>query len=164
MQANLARVYLWGGHPDQALEQAKKAHDLEPGFGIGRLVLGFVYNGKGMYEEAIKLTDAALQTDPGNQHMLLIRGYAYAKSGRRREAETVITKFREIEKSQYVIHGFLAAILGALGDKDQAFVELDKSIEQRDSWIKWIKSDPMFDPLRDDPRFKVILKRMNLSQ
>jgi TolB-like protein/Tfp pilus assembly protein PilF len=164
MQANLARVYLWGGHPDLALEQAKKAHDLEPSFGIGRLVLGFVYNAKAMYQDTIRLSDASLQTDPNNQHMLLIRGYAYAKSGRRREAEEVVRKFREIEKSQYVIHGFIAAILGAMGDKEKAFAELDKGVEQRDSWIKWIKSDPMFDPLHDDPRFKTILKRMNLPE
>ena len=164
MQANLARVYLWGAHPDLALEQAKKAHDLEPSFGIGRLVLGFVYNSKAMYEDTIKLSDPSLQTDPNNQHMLLIRGYAYARSGRRREAEEVIAKFREIEKSHYISHGFTAAIFGALGDKDKAFAELDKAVEQRDSWIKWIKSDPMFDPLRYDTRFKDLLIRMNLSE
>lgn len=164
MQANLARVYLWGGHPDLALEQAKKAHDLEPSFGIGRLVLGFAYNGKAMYGDAIRLSETWLQTDPDNQHMLLVGGYAYAKAGRRVKAEEVVRKFREIERSQYVGHGFIAAILGALGDKDKAFAELDKALAQRDSWIKWIKSDPMFDPLRDDPRFKTILKRMNLPE
>jgi tetratricopeptide (TPR) repeat protein len=164
MQANLARVYLWGRHHDLALEQAKKAHDLEPSFVIGRLVLGLVYNGNAMYEDAIRLSETSLQTNPGSQHMLLIGGYAYAKTGRRQEAEQVVRKFREIEKSQYVVHGFIAAILGALGDKEKAFAELDKAIEQRDSWIKWIKSDPMFDPLRDDPRFKEMLKRMNLPE
>jgi hypothetical protein len=61
------------------------------------------------------------------------------------------------------MHGFLAAIFGAMGDKDKAFVELDKAVEQRDSQVKWIKSDPLFDPLRDDPRFKVVLERMSLS-
>jgi TolB-like protein/Tfp pilus assembly protein PilF len=163
MQANLARVYLWGKHPDMALEQAKKAHDLEPNFVIGRLVLGLVYNGNAMYEDAIRLSETSLLTNPESQHMLLIGGYAYAKTGRRQDAEEVVRKFREIEKSQYVMHGFLAAILGAMGDKDQAFVELDKAVEQRDSWVKWIKSDPLFDPLRDDPRFKVVLERMSLS-
>lgn len=51
-----------------------------------------------------------------------------------------------------------------MGDKEKAFAELDIALAQRDSWIKWIKSDPMFDPLRDDPRFKTILKRMNLPE
>jgi TolB-like protein/Flp pilus assembly protein TadD len=162
VQAGLTRAYLWGGRTDLALEQAKKAYDLDPNFPVGRLHLGFVYNHKGMYDDVIKLTDAPLQTNPNHQHMLLIRGYAYAKSGRRREAEEVLTKFREIEKQEYVIHGFTAAIFAALGDKDKAFAELDKSVELRDSWIKWIKSDVMFDPLRDDPRFKEILKRLNL--
>jgi hypothetical protein len=47
---------------------------------------------------------------------------------------------------------------------NHSFAELNKAVEQRDSWIKWIKADVMFDPLRDDPRFNEILKRLNLAQ
>lgn len=51
-----------------------------------------------------------------------------------------------------------------MGDNERAFAELDKAVAQRDSWIKWIRSDLMFEPLRDDPRFKAILRRVNLPQ
>jgi hypothetical protein len=67
-------------------------------------------------------------------------------------------------KTQYVIHSFIASIYGALGDKDKAFAELDKALEQRDAWLKWIKGDPMMGPLRDDPRFKQVLKHLNLPE
>ena len=117
-----------------------------------------------LYDDAIRLSENSLQTDPSNQHMLWIGGYAYAKSGRRREAEEVIRKFGDIEKTQYVVHTFVASIYGALGDKDKAFAELEKAFGQRDAWLKWIKSDPMMDPLRDDPRFIALLKRLNLAE
>ncbi len=164
MVANLARVYHYERQPDKALEQAKRAHDLEPNFVIGRLSLGMAYNGSGLYDDAIRLSENSLQSDPGYQHMLWIGGYAYAKTGRRREAEEVIGKLREIAKTQYVIPSFAASIYGALGDKDKAFAELDNALEQRDSWLKWIKVDPLWDTLRDDPRFKATLKRMNLPE
>src|SRR5258705_3234567 len=116
------------------------------------------------YLIAIRLSENSLQTDPSNQHMLWIGGYAYAKSRRRREAEEVIRKFGDIEKTQYVVHTFVASIYGALGGKDKAFAELEKAFGQRDAWLKWIKSDPMMDPLRDDPRFIALLKRLNLAE
>jgi TolB-like protein/Flp pilus assembly protein TadD len=164
MVANLARVYLYGRHPDMALEQARKAHDLEPNFVIGRFMLGMAYNGNGLFDDAIRLSEKSLQTEPANQHMLWVGGYAYAKSGRRREAEEAIKNFREIAKTQYVIPSFVASIYGALGDKDKAFAELEKALEQRDSWVKWIKVDPMFDPLRDDPRFKDLIHLLGLPR
>ena len=163
MQANLARAYLYAGQEDNALEQARKAHDLETNFIVGRLVLGMAYNKKGMYDDAIRLSENSQQADATNQQMLWVRGYAYARSGRRSEAEKTIATFQEIAKTQYVIRTFLAAIFGALGDKDKAFSELDLALKDREPWLKWIKADPMMDPLRDDPRFQQLLKRLNLA-
>jgi len=164
MLANLGRVYLYGRHPDKALEQAKRAHELEPNFVIGRLALGMVYNANSLYDDAIRLSESSLPTEPFNQHMLWVGGFAYAKTGRRREAEAIIRRFDDIAKTQYVIPSFVASIYGALGDKDKAFAELDTALEQRDSWLKWIKVDPMMDPLRDDSRFKGVVQRLNLPQ
>ena len=55
-------------------------------------------------------------------------------------------------------------IYAGLGDKDQAFACLDKAYELRDSGIVFIKVDPLFDPLRDDPRFKNLLRRIGLPE
>ena len=88
------------------------------------------YNRKGLYDEAIRLSEDSLQTNPANQHMLWIRGYAYAKTGRRQEAEDSIAKLRDIAKTQYVIRSFLASIYGALGEKDKAFAELEQGLNE----------------------------------
>ncbi len=164
MVSNVARVHLYGRQPDKALEQARKASELDPNFVVGRLILGMAYNRNGLYEDAIRLSETSLQNEPTNQFMLQVGGYAYAKAGRRREAEEVINKFREIEKTQYVVSYFIASIYAALGNKDEAFAELNKAYKQHDSWLRWIKVDPIMDDLRDDARFKDLLKRMNLPE
>ena len=163
MLANLARAYLYAGQPEKALEQIRKVHDLEPNFVIGQFILGMTYNRNGLYDDAIQLSENALRTTPDNQHMLWVRGYAFARTGRRREAEESIAKLREIAKTQYVIRGFIASIYGALGEKDQAFSELDKALEEREPYLKWINAEPMMSSLQDDPRFKAVLKRLNLT-
>ncbi len=160
----LTATYYFARQSDRALEQGKKTSDLEPNFPTGRWTLGSVYNANGMYAEAIDLSEKSLQSDPTNQVQLGLAGYAYAKSGRRFKAEEVITKFSEIAKTQYVMSYRIANIYAALGDKDKAFAELDKAFENRDWELHRLKVDPLMDPLRDDPRFKEMLKRLNLPE
>lgn len=112
---------------------------------IGRLIYGLTLNATSGYADAIALAEKHLVDDPNSQHMLLIAGYAYGRSGRRADAERVIERFREISKTQYVIPSFVAVVFGGMGEKDKAFAELDKSIEQHDSWFRWAKVEPLFD-------------------
>ncbi len=97
----LTATYFFARQQDRALEQGKKTSDLDPNFPTGRWTLGCVYDASGMYAEAIALSEKSLQSDPTNQVQLGINGYAYAKSGRRQDAETVSNKFREIARTQY---------------------------------------------------------------
>ena len=55
-----------------------------------------------------------------------------------------------------------AAYIEQVGE-DKAFAELERGLKENESWLKWLKPDPMIDPLRDDPRFKEILRRLNLK-
>jgi TolB-like protein/Tfp pilus assembly protein PilF len=162
--ANLSRYFLFARQYDNALGQAKKTFDLEPGNPAARYHLGQAYIGKEMYAEAIDLSESALQTDPTNQLMLHDAGCAYAKSGRRDKAEEIINRFKEIAKTKYVISYLVATIYVALGDKDKGFAELENAFAKRDWPLSLMKGDPLLDPLRDDPRFKDLLKRMNLPE
>jgi adenylate cyclase len=76
----------------------------------------------------------------------------------------MINKFKEINKNGVILHSFVANIYAALGDKGKAFAELEKAFEERDYFMPRIKVDPTMDSLRDDPRFKAMLKRLNLPE
>ncbi len=164
MGTTLASAYAYAGRKDEALELARKSYDLEPSHPLGRWILGLTYAEKGMYSEAITLDEQWLQTDPTNQFALRDAGLAYAKAGRRDKAEEIINRFREIATTQYVPTCRIAIIYGALGDKDKAFVELNKAFEERDWELFRMNVDTYWAPLRDDPRFKELVKRLKLPK
>lgn len=164
MNAVFAEVYTFARHKDQALEQAHKTYDLEPNFPVGGFALGLAYISNGMYEKAIDLSKKVLQSDSTSQFMLQVAGYSYAKTGRRGMAEEVIRRFKNLSKSQYVMSYFVAVIYAALGDNDKAFAEIEKAFAERE-WILYrLKVDPLMDQLHKDPRFREMLKRMNLPE
>ncbi len=162
MGATLAWALFVSGQNDKGFEQARKTYDLDPGHPIGRWILIQACNNIGKYADAIALAEQWLQTDPTNQFALRDAGVAYAKAGRRDKAEEMIARFREIAKTQYIPTCRLAAIYGALGDRDKAFEELRKGFEVRDWELHRMNADPYWTPLRDDPRFREMLKRLNL--
>jgi len=155
--------YLYARQNDKALEQGKKTYDLDPDFRFGRQYLGNTYIVLGRYDDAIALAEEGLKTFPLSQEYLAIAGLAHAKSGRRREAEQDLDRFGELAKTRYVRTSYIASIYAALGDKDKAFAGLERSFEDKDYFLPRIKLDPFMDPLRDDPRFNDLLKRMGLA-
>jgi adenylate cyclase len=158
--ANLSGLYFYAGRYDEALEQARQVHGLDSNFIVGRWALSQVYIQKGMFAEAIELNEKALQTEPTNPVFLRFAGIAYAKAGRRQEAEKIIDRFREIAKTQYVMSYHLALIYSALGDKDKAIAELENAFNEHDYLLPRIKVEPFLDPLRTDRRFQELIKRM----
>ncbi len=165
MGGNLAWVYFSARQNDRALEQAKKTYELEPSFLTARWNLCQAYMVNGMYAEAIALSEKNLEADPTIQFMLQVAGYAYAESGRRRAAEEVIERFKDLaKKTQYVMSYWVASIYAALGDKDKAFAELENAFAGRDWYLHRLRVDPFWEPLRDDPRYKDMLKRLNLTE
>lgn len=164
MGANLAWLYLFARQNDKALEQAKKVYDMEPAFPVGRWMLGEAYLLNGMYAESIALNEQTLKANPGTQFALRNLGIAYARLGRQREAADILQQYIGLRKTEYVLSYRVASLYAALGDKDQAFAELERAFDENDWQLQRIKVDPFMDPLRDDPRFKELLKRMNLPE
>jgi hypothetical protein len=95
----------------------------------------------------------------------LRRRYAYAVAGKRAEAQKVLDQLNELAKQRYVPQPYVAAAYAHLGEKDKAFQWLEKASEERG--LGYILSinvvQPGFDPLRSDPRFADLLRRMNLQ-
>lgn len=159
----LASSLLYGRKYDEALVQAQKSFDLDQNFPLSRHWLGFAYVAKGRPEDAIALGKEALQQPSLSRwNILSFTALAHAKAGHRAEAEKMIGELQEIGKTQYVRNYYIAMIYAALGDKDKAFAELEKSFRDKDCYLPRARVDPFMDPLRDDPRFKDLLKRMGL--
>ncbi len=89
--------------------------------------------------------------------------YAYAAAGRRDEALKILDEQQRLAQQRYVSPYNFAIIYTGLGDRDRAFEWLTKCVEQRTLIIFHLKSRPMFDPLRSDPRYRDLLRRMNLE-
>jgi hypothetical protein len=84
--------------------------------------------------------------------------------GRRQEAEAILKRWKDAEKTTYVSNYWFAATYAALGEKEAAFAELEKAYQSHDWFMPRIKTDPFLDPLRDDPRFKDLVRRVGLPE
>ena len=164
MNANLAGAYMYARQNDLALEQARKTFDLDPNHITARVWLANVYESLGMYNEAIAISEQSLKNHMSDAYFLLYYGYACAKTGRRDKAEDAIQKLRDLEKTEPVDPYDFAVIYVGLGDKDHAFVALEKSFNERGYYVPLLSVDPLMDPLRDDPRFVDLLKRVGVAK
>jgi eukaryotic-like serine/threonine-protein kinase len=161
---NLGLVFYFARRYDQAIEQLRKTLEMDPNFALAHLDLGLAYVQKSMYKEGIAEFEKELVVSPGNPYALSGLGYAYAVAGRRAEAQKLLAKLNELSKQKYVPALHMVRIYAGLGEKDKAFEWLKKSYEERSiALFSDIKLDPAYDPLRSDPRFADLLRRMNLQ-
>ncbi len=148
---------------DEALAQLNRVIALDPNFWVAYWYLGQAYHGKGQYAEAVATyrKGLALNDNPVLK-ALLIR--ALARTGERGEAVKLLGELQAESARRYVPGSAFAIAYGALGDKDKAFAELEKAYQEHDWFLPRLKVDSIFDSLRDDARYKDLLKRMNLPE
>jgi adenylate cyclase len=144
---------------DQAIEQERKTLDLDANSFTAHSYLGLAYVHKSMYQEGIAELEKAVAISSTNLSLAYL-GYGYAAAGRRLEAQKVLDQLNEISNEKYVAPRHRAVIYAGLVEKDMAFEWLEKGYEDRSIFIK---AYPGFDPLRSDPRFADLLRRMNLQ-
>ncbi|HUU45744.1 MAG TPA: tetratricopeptide repeat protein, partial [Acidobacteriota bacterium] len=94
----------------------------------------------------------------------MIMGALHARMGNRDEARAIISRLQERATERYVPPMAFALVCFALGETDTAFDWLEKAYAERDGYLISIRSDPATDPIRDDPRYRSLLKRMGLDQ
>jgi tetratricopeptide (TPR) repeat protein len=152
----LGALYLREHRYEEALQEARKAIEISPNHPLGYHVSALVYADMGMYEEAIAAHLKAAEYDPRRKWPLAC---TYVAAGRPDEARKILAELKDLPVTGWRALQ-LAKIYMALGEKDEAFRWLD--YEPPGAHLPWIRVSPSFEPVRDDPHFQDLLRRMNL--
>ena len=157
-----ANTYTFTGNPGMAIPEQKRVLESEPNFGLGMHFLGRSYLVAGDYTQALELlrkSDDLLGQVPFSRGDL---GYALAVSGQRAEAETMLAEMMEKRARGYYAAFAIAQIHQGLGDADTALEWLTRAAEERHLGFFLPSIDPVYDPLRAHPRFKALMRRINI--
>lgn len=148
---------------DEAIAQFRKWHDIAQRQGPDDNI-GMCYLSKGMYEDAVKEFRQSLTVRGRISETITWAAVGYAMAGQREEARRLLREVKEISTKQYVPETFFAYIYTALGEKAHAFDRLEAAYREHDSTLIGLKTHPWLDPLRSDPRYQDLLKRVGLPQ
>jgi len=149
---------------DDTIAQQKGTLELDSTFTPALRNLGGAYEQKGMYAEAIEAYQKAMSLSPQDVSAKGLLAHAYAISGNQEEARRLLRELTDQSSRRFVSSYSLAAIHVGLGERDAALELLEKALRERDRGMAWIKVAPRLDPLRADPRFTDILRRMKLVE
>jgi tetratricopeptide (TPR) repeat protein len=162
VNGNLGSILYFTRQPDRLIEHAKKMLDLDHNSSDGHTWLGRAYMQKGLYDQAIPELQRSADSQSGDGLAQL--GYAYAMAGRKSETLKTLADLEALAKRRYSSPVRIACIYVGLGDKERAFEWLEKGYVGRSDHLTQLKTEPMFDSLRSDPRFGDLLRRVGLPQ
>jgi len=160
-QAIEGQILLFAGKTDEALDTLKILTEAIPNFWLGYLFISRVYNEKQMYDEAIAALAKAGELFPANKESTALRGYSLAKAGKLTEAQAVLDELRQ--SSNYVAPYNLAMIHNGLGETETALDYLEKAYSEKNVLMVFLKVEPKWNNLQNEPRFIDLMKRMNLQ-
>lgn len=163
ISTNLGDTLVFARRYDEAIAQYKRTLVSNPNFGYAHQALGWAYGLKGMYPEAMAETRTAIEQRNGSS----AKGYLglwLARSGKREEALQMLNELKEESARNYVQPYTFALIYIGLGDKAEALNWLEKQMSGHSETANQYAVDPVLDDLRSEPRFKEMLKRMNLPE
>jgi serine/threonine protein kinase/tetratricopeptide (TPR) repeat protein len=160
---NVARIYYFSRRYDEAIDQCRKTMEMATDYPLAHRRLGMIYEQKQMYSEAVAEFERALQLVPHDTETMSALGHAYAAWGRTTDAEMSLVTLNELSSRLYVSPYSMARAYFGVGDRDRGFEQLEKTYRERHGILVYINVEPVFDDVRDDPRFEDLLRRMGLA-
>ncbi len=148
----------------EAIEQLRRVIAMDPNHYSAHWFLGHTYAANRQFDEAIATSEKAVALSDRAPGALGFLGMAYGLAGRKDEANQVLKELLEFNRRRYVTPASVASVYIGLGNKDQAFVWLEKAYRERSNFMAFLKVLPIVDPLRSDPRFDDLLRRIGLAQ
>jgi eukaryotic-like serine/threonine-protein kinase len=164
INTDYGEIYYFARRPDEAIAQLKKALELDASFVRAHFLLGRAYAQKGQCAESLSEFQKAKELDPDSVEMLAALDLGYAWCGSKEEGRKALDDLLALANRRYVSPHLIAVIYAALGDKEKGFEWLDKAFEKHFTALIYLKVNPIWDPLRSDPRFAERLRRVGLPQ
>ena len=128
------------------------------------ILVGLSYAQKNMYPEAIANLEKGIARSGRETSNLGYLGQVYGLAGRKSDTRKIIGELKERSRHHYVFPSVFANAYLGLGDRDQALMYLERAYEEKDPWLYYLKVWPPLDPLRSEPRFQTLMRRVNLAQ
>ena len=159
-----AQVLYFARQYDRAIEELERTLEIDPDFVRAHYVLSGIYGEKGMWEEKVATDQKTLALSGASAEEVAALGRAYEVSGVRGFWEWWLRRDKEQAAHRYVSDFLFAGYYASLGDMDQAFHSLEKAYAQREDDLVLLKTNPWLDPLRSDPRYDELVRRMNFPE
>jgi TolB-like protein/Tfp pilus assembly protein PilF len=148
---------------DQAIKESRNVLAVKPDDGYILWNFGWALIFNNQAEEAIPVLEKAASLSDRSPGIICTLVWAYARARRRSDALRLVDELKKRQQAGYVpTAAFVSAYLG-LGDNDEAFAWLERASQEQSIVLKYIKVFPPFDPLRGDPRFQELVRRVGLS-
>jgi tetratricopeptide (TPR) repeat protein len=163
INANYAFVLYQAGRYPEAIEHLRKTLEFDPSFSAAHEYLGQVLLETGRYDEAIAALERNVALAPGDVAAKAELGYGYGRAGRKQDARRILGELMAVAQKSYVSPYDIAVVYLGLGDFDEAFRWLQKAYEEHSVRLWNLKSHPRFAPVRSDPRFRDLSRRVGFD-
>jgi TolB-like protein/Tfp pilus assembly protein PilF len=164
MNTFMGATLYYAGRYDAAIDQCRRTIEMDPNFAVAHWHLGLAYEQKQVFDAAIEEFKKATSLSGGSPLMKAAPGRAYAESQKQPEAKKILNELNELSKQEYVSSYEVATIYVALGDSEQAFQFLEKAYAEHSFHLIRLNVSPYLKPIRSDPRFQDLVRRLSLSR
>ena len=159
-EVNLGWAHYFARRFDAAAEQGRKALGMDARFAFAHWITGLALAQSGDHASAVESFERGVETSGGGLTFRAHLAYAYARAGRDREARRALAELEKARRRRYVSAYYFAVALVGLGEQDAALAELGRALEERAGFLPYLPVEPIFDPVRDDARFRELLQRI----
>jgi tetratricopeptide (TPR) repeat protein len=161
---SMATILYFERQYDKALEQLNAIQNLDPNFTLGYGLSGAIYREKGMYDESVAVwnSGSTLEGAGFSKEELDVLRKAYKESGFKAHWRKHAELLQAQAKEKYISPIFIAMDYAMTGEKELAMLWINRAYKERSSWLTEIGVDPVWDNLRDDPRFQDLVRRVGL--